>query len=308
MRKLLFTLLICLGTLSANPLDPVIRSQITVHQYYSKMIDYYQKEDWRRLAWQCQDLIADFPTSPFARESLYYLGVAHMNMSNFAFANQAFSDYLKEELNPKFFDQVIRYKFEIARAFDGGARTHLFGWHRLPKWLPAYEGAIEIYDEVITTLPRDDLTAQSLFYKGALLLRMEEYTKSVESFQTLIRRFPKHPLAVDGYIGVGHAYLTECKQEFPDANKLELAEISLRKFRYHFPSEPRIEEAEGMVLKMKEELAKDLLEIAEFYERTKKPKAAKIYHDTILKRYPETKVALKSEKRLKTLNAKMDAN
>ncbi|MBF5058898.1 outer membrane protein assembly factor BamD [Candidatus Neptunochlamydia vexilliferae] len=308
MRKLLFAFLLCLGAVNANPLDPVVRSQINVHQYYSKMIDYYQKEDWKRLAWQCQDLIADFPTSPFARESYYYLGVAHLNMNNFAFANQAFSDYLKEELSPKFFDQVIRYKFEIAKAFDGGARTHLFGWHRMPKWLPAYEEAIEIYDEVITTLPRDDLAAQSLFHKGALLLRMEEYAKSVEAFQTLIRRFPKHPLAVDGYIGISHAHLTECEKEFPDENKLELAQISLRKFRYQFPSEPRIEEAEGMVLKMKEELAKDLLEIAEFYQRTKKPKAAKIYHDTILKRYPETKTALKSEKQLEKLHVKMDSH
>ena len=96
--------------------------------------------------------------------------------------------------------------------------------------------------------------------------------------------------------------MTECIKDFPDSNKLELAEISLRKFRYHFPSEPRIEEAEAKVLGMKEKLANDLLEIAEFYERTKKGKAAAIYYATILKRYPETKAAVKSKKRLKVLD------
>ena len=302
MKKIAFVFIICFGALSANPLDPVIRSQISVHQYYSKMIDYYQMEDWQKLAWKCQDLIADFPTSPFAREALYYLGVAQYKLGEFEYANVAFSDYLKEELTPKFFDQVIRFKFEIAQAFDEGARVHLFGWHKMPKWLAAYEQAIEIYDEVITTLPRDDLAAQSLYRKGVILLRMEEYKKSVESFQTLIRRFPKHPLAPDGYVGIGNVYLTECSQEFPDANKLDLAEINLRKFRYHFPSEPRVTEAEKMLLGMKEKLAKDLLEIAEFYERTKKKKAAAIYYATILKQYPETKAAKKSEKRLKVLD------
>ena len=302
MKKVAIIFLICFGALSANPLDPVIRSQINVHQYYSKMIDHYQSEDWQKLSWKCQDLIADFPTSPFAREALYYLGVAHYKLGEFEHANMAFSDYLKEELTPKFFDQVIRYKFEIARAFDEGARVHLFGWQKMPKWLPAYDEALEIYDEVITTLPRDDLAAQSLYRKGVILLRMEEYKKSIEAFQTLIRRFPKHPLSPDGYVGISEVYLTECDQEFPDANKLDLAEINLRKFRYHFPSEPRITEAEEKLLGMKERLANDLLEIAEFYERTKKKKAAAIYYATILKKYPETKAANKSEKRLKVLD------
>ncbi|MCB1107171.1 MAG: outer membrane protein assembly factor BamD [Chlamydiia bacterium] len=302
MKKFSIFFLFLLGALNANPLDPVIRSQINVHQYYSKMIDHYQNEEWQKLAWKSQDLIADFPTSPFAKEALYYLGVAHYKLGEFEYANAAFTDCLKEELSPKLFDQVLRYKFEIARAFDEGVRVHLFGWNKMPKWLPAYEEAIEIYDEVITTLPRDDLAAQSLYRKGVLLLRMEEYTKSIEALQTLIRRFPKHPLAAEAFVGIGNVYLTECNQEFPDSNKLELAEINLRKFRYHFPSEPRIAEAEKMLLGMKEKLAKDLLEIAEFYERTKKGKAAAIYYATILKRYPETKAAKKSEKRLKVLD------
>lgn len=302
MKKVAIIFLICFGALSANPLDPVIRSQINVHQYYSKMIDHYQNEDWQKLSWKCQDLVADFPTSPFAREALYYLGVAHYKLGELEHANMAFSDYLKEELTPKFFDQVIRYKFEIARAYDEGAKVHLFGWQKMPKWLPAYDEALEIYDEVITTLPRDDLAAQSLYRKGVILLRMEEYKKSIEAFQTLIRRFPKHPLSPDGYVGISEVYLTDCDQEFPDANKLDLAEINLRKFRYHFPSEPRIEKAEKKLLGMKERLANDLLEIAEFYERTKKKKAAAIYYATILKKYPETKAANKSEKRLKVLD------
>lgn len=302
MRKLAILFLICFDTLFANPLDPLVRSQINVHVYYSNMIDYYQNEEWQKLAWKCEDLIADFPTSPFAREAHYYLGVAEYKLGEYEYANKAFSTYLKEELTPKFFEQTIRFKFEIATEFDGGIRVHLFGWNKMPKWMPAYEEAIEIYDEVITTMPRDDLAAKSLYRKGVLLLRMEEYTKSVDVFQTLCRRFPKHPLAPDAYVGIADVYLSECEKEFPDSSKLELAEINLRKFKTHFPTEPRIQEAEKRLLGMKESLAADLLEIAEFYERTKKGNAAAIYYATILKKYPETKAAKKSEKRLKVLD------
>ncbi|NGX50877.1 MAG: Outer membrane protein assembly factor BamD [Chlamydiae bacterium] len=290
------------GSVVANPLDPMIRSQITVHHHYSAMIDHYQNENWKKLAFKCQDLIADFPESPFAREGLYYLGVAYYKLGEFEYSNQAFSDYLKEELTAKFFEQTIRFKFEIALAFEEGARNHLFGWRRMPKWLPAYDEAIAIYDEVITTMPRNDLAAQSLYRKGKLLLRMEEYKTSVEAFRILIRRFPKHPLSPEGYLGIANVYLTQCEKEFPDSDRLDLAEINLRKFRYHFPGESRLADAEKLLLDMKERLAEDLLEIAEFYERTKKEKAAAIYYATIVKKYPETKVAIKSQKRLERLD------
>lgn len=304
MRKNLLVLIILLlsGPLLANPLDPVLKGQITVHQHYGAMIEAYQNEKWQKLAYKCEDLIADFPQSPFAREGLYYLGVAYFKLGEFEYANQAFSSYLKEELTPKFFDQTIRYKFEIACAFDEGARRHLFGWQRMPKWLPADEEALNIYDEVITTLPRDDLSAHSLYRKGILLLSLKEYKPSIEAFRTLIRRFPKNPLAPEGYLGIANVYLTQCETEFPDSDRLDQAEINLRKFRYHFPSESRLTEAEKMLLGMKEKLAQDLLEIAEFYVRTHKGQAAAIYFATIVKKYPETKAAQKSQKQLKKLD------
>lgn len=61
---------------------------------------------------------------------------------------------------------MIRFKFEIACPFDEGARVHLFGWNKMAKWLSPYDKAIELYDEVVTTLPRDELAAQSLYRKG----------------------------------------------------------------------------------------------------------------------------------------------
>lgn len=291
-----------LSALNANPLDLEYRSQITVHDHYSAMIEHYQNQDWQRLCYRSLDLIQDFPESPFAREAYYYLGFAYFQLQDYEMANIYFSKYLKEELTPKFFDQVIRYKFEIACKFEEGAKRHVFGWERMPKWFHAYEEAIEIYDEVITTLPRDDLAAQSLYRKGNLLLIMEEYKKSIEAYQTLIRRFPKHPLTPECFLGIANVYNTKCEKEFPDPNDLEQALINLRRFRSSFPGEPRLELAEKELLIMKEKFAAELYEIGEFYKRTKKYKAAAIYYATILKRFPETSFAERSQKRLDALD------
>lgn len=300
MKKLLLLLAFTLGELSANPnpFDPVIRSQITAYQRHAKMMEQLDEKNWEKLVWACEDMLTGFPTSPLAREASYYLGEAYYHLGEFEASNKAFSAYLKESKSPKFFDEAIRYKFAIAKALDGGARLHLFGWKRLPKWVSGYEEAIEIYDSVIASLPRDDLAAESLYRKGLILLQLERYTESADALQALIRRFPKHPLAIEGYIARGKVFLTECKKEFLDLSKLELAEINVRQFRAHFPGEPRLYEAEKQVQEMKEQLATDLLEIAEFYERTKKQGAAEIYYGKLLKKYPDTQAGKKAAKKL----------
>jgi len=50
---------------------------------------------------------------------------------------------------------------------------------------------------------------------------------------------------------------------------------------------------------MREVAASGLLEIGNFYERTSKPKAAKLYYETAITRYPETEIAKKCQELLK---------
>lgn len=174
----------------------------------------------------------------------------------------------------------------------------------MPKWVPARDEAIAIYDEVITALPHHDLAAQALFGKAQLLLKDEEYKSSIETYQTLIRRFPKHPLAVESYIGVGQVYLMQSQEQYPDQDYLDLAEINYRKFRQDFPGEEKINVAQGMLIEMKEIYASHLYEIGRFYERTGKPKASYIYYTRIIAKYPDTKVSQLANRRLHKLNYK----
>ena len=299
----LFLILMSISsTLLSNPLDPERMSYISVHDHYSAMMKHYKNKDWKRLGYRSLDLIADFPESAFIKEAYYYLGLAYFEQQDYELSNINFSAYLKEDLTPKFFDQVIRYKFEIACKFQEGSRRHLMSSRKMPKWLKAYDIAVEIFDEVITTLPRDDLAAQSLFRKGNLLLEMKEYKTSVEAYQTLIRRFPKHELAPQCYLGISNVYLWQCKDEFPDEDRLALAEINLRKFISQFPRSPLVEQIKVKIFTIKELLAKNLFDIGEFYKRVKKAKAAAIYYETIIKRFPETSFSERSRKRLLTMD------
>ena len=263
-----------------------------------------QKKQWIAVLKDSRKLISGFPDSPFVSEAYYFQGIAFFELGDFDFSNEAFSKYLRNETTPKYFEQSIEYKFKIAEKFYEGAKRHLLGLKKLPRVLPAKDEALDIYEEIITTLPRHDLTARSLFKKGMLLYEFSDYKLSIEAFQILIRRFPKHHLAPEGYIGIQKVYLKQSKQEFTDPDVLELAEINLERFKSSFPGEPRVEKVNKMLIEMKDYFAKNLFEIGSFYQRTKKDDAAAIYYAKILSKYPQSSYAEKAEKILAKLDRK----
>ncbi len=304
LKKKFFGFIACFSfliSLHAHPQDLIEFKEENAYDQYDQVIDLFQDQKWKKLLEQAHFLVKHFPEAPFAKEIHYYIGIAYFRIHDFELSNAAFSKYLKEETTPKFFDQAMNYKFEIACLFQEGVRRHLFHVKSLPNWIHGYDEALKIFDEIITTLPRDERAAQSLYRKGQLLLELGEYKESIETYQTLIRRFPKHHLTPQAYLGIAKVYLIECKKEFLDNDRIELAEINLRKFRFHFPTEPRLEEVESMLKEMKEMMAKDLLEMGNFYKKTKKLQAAAIYYQTILKKYPETRVAQISKEELTKL-------
>ncbi len=278
---------------------------LSVQEHYSLARQALEQKNWPEVIRQSQVIVKNFPGTAFSWDCYFYLGEAYFHLRELELSNSSFSVYLKQ-VAPKFFEQAIEYKFQIAQRFESGDRLPLLGIEGMPRWIPAFREAIDIYDEVIMALPQHDLAVQSLLGKGNLLFKEKEYKECIETFQTLIRRFPKHPLACDSYIAITQTYLTQSKEEYPDPDVLDLAEINAKKFKADFPSHPKVAVLDGMLEEMKELFAGELYKTAQFYERTKKSGAAVIYYSKIVSKYPTTQICVKSQKRLDVLRPKQE--
>ncbi len=281
---------------------------VSVQEHYGLMLDAYQKEDWKEVVKQATIMIKNFPSSPFYQEAFYFAAAGHFRLEDYDIADKNLSIYLRKQTALQHFREAIELKFEVAEKFREGFKKHIGGYDFLPKWLPAKEEAIKIYDEVINALPNDELAAKALFGKGGILLGEEQYNASIETYQTLIRRFPKHPLTPDAYVEIGRVYLTESKEKYPDTDFLDLASINLKKFRQDFPTDERVAVAEDLFAEMQEVYARSFYDIAQFYERTKKPHASILYYSKIVKTFPNTKTADRSKERLKILRPNVPKN
>ena len=298
------------GVEARAPLEAVMERLDAIEERKPKAQDHYnvamqamEEKDYGVVAKESESLLKEYPSSVLCSEMKYMQGVAYFELGEYALSNRSFTEYLSDHTQVKHFEDAIRHKFEIASAYANGAKKRLFGGRNSPKLLSGVEDAIEIFDEVITTLPRNELAAQSLYQKGNLLVEVRDYKEAIETYQKLIRRFPKHPLAPESYISIGKTYLDQCKNEFPDPNFVELAQININRFRADFPGETRVAELDEMLQGIQIQFAEELYEHGRYFERRKKPKAAFLYYTNILQRYPSTPVATRADERIDYLKS-----
>jgi len=270
-------------------------------KHYNLGCEHYGCESWRAASSEFEKVIYYFPCSDAATDASYYLGICYFKMKEYDFANEEFSNYLKASQHPPFFQDAVEYKFCIAEHFKGGRKKHPFKIRYLPKWVSGQQSALVIYDEVIACLPNHELAIQALYSKGNLLKKMREYRDSIEAYQTLIRRFPRHEIVPACYLNIADAYVQQSALEFQNPDILALAELNVRKFKDDFPRDERTAIAAKSVSLIKELYAKGLCDLGLFYERMKQFDAAAIYFQSSIEEFPDTQVAAFCRSRLMSL-------
>lgn len=271
-------------------------------KHYNEGGRYYNAKKYRKAYSHFERVIYFFPASEVAAEASYYLAVCYYEMGEYDFANREFSAYVTASADPAFFEDAICFKFNIAEHFKEGKRRRAFTSRYLPKWISAEDEALQIYDEVILALPNHELTVCALRSKAELLRRMREYRASVDTYQILIRRFPKHEATPDAYVSISEVYYEQCQHDFQNPDLLAFADLNARKFSDDFPRDERIQVINDYVQKMKETYARGLYELGLFYERKGHPHAAAIYYQTAIKEFPETSIACACQERLDHLD------
>ena len=268
---------------------------------YNVALVAFQKKKWNDVKLHAKKVIDLAPDSPFVTELLFYMGAAYFHQKDFDLANYYFTQFLKDYNSPKYFEEAIVYKFHIGEEFQKGARKHLLGYEKLPKMTSAWEDAYLIYDEVITTLPRHEVAAKALYNKASMQRLEGKFAESIETYQTLIRRFPKDPLAPKSYVAVAESYCSESKDLFPDRDFLDQARLNAKKFRRDFPSDVRTDEVDKMLSTMQNNYAQDLWESANYFAKKKKMQSSILYYTSIVRKYPESKYASLALKKISQL-------
>lgn len=272
-----------------------------LHEHFDMGVQHMEKEEWKEALDHLLIIAIHFPESPFYTDALFHSGACYFFNNDLELANKQFSLYLNQKTKLKYFEEVFLYKYKIAEGFRTGLKKRPFSLAPLPKVMSAKSDAIVIYDEVITALPHSEVAAQALYGKAALLRAQRKYKEGIEALTVLTKRFPNHPKAIDAYLLISDIYLDASKSDAQNPDLLALAKIQMQHFQQQFPGEDNLVQTEKNLIAMEEVFAKSLYDTGRFYERKKKPQAAKIYYEEAQKNYPNTVAARRSNERMAQL-------
>lgn len=278
----------------------------SVEDRYGSALTAFQKKEYKAVLDDAKYIIQNAPATPLAAETTFFLAVSYFNLKDFDLANHYFSQFLEKYATKDHFEDAIEYKYKIAEEFEMGSGRHMFGIEKLPKWVSAWDDAIELYDEVIKTLPNHEVAAKALYRKAGMLKNDRKFKEALEAYRTITRRFPKHPLAPESYLAIAKAYFDQSKIDYPDKAFLQQARLNYKRFRKDFPSEERLIEAEALLVQMQDSYAKELWVSAQYFEKKKKYDAARLYYEKIARLYPESTYAKEAVAKLSMADASVN--
>ena len=260
-------------------------------KHYNLAVRAFDACDYAESAKHFRILALNFSECEISADAWFFAGVSYYKLSDLDLANSALSCYLTSKTAPHYFEEAIYYKLCIADRLACGERIHPIESYKLPKCITARDLALEIYDEVISMLPTSEMAAKALFKKANLQWSFELRRDAIATYQTLIRRFPKNEMVQDSYLNILYIYLAESRIEYQNPDIFSFAEITLRRFEQDFPKDEKIETGECILATIREVFASGLYNIAEFYMRTCETRAATIYYQMVIAKFPTTKTA-----------------
>lgn len=276
--------------------------KMSAAEHYNAGMQAIEQQNWRTALRNFTTISLFFPDSNNAEDAFYFQAVCNYHLMEYDMANKLFSDYLGQKMRLRYFEEALAYKLAIADKFKEGERKRLFDSSKMPKWVAAREDAVTIYDELASMVPTHEIAAKALFAKADFHHKNGDADEALEAYQDLIKRFPKHPLASDAYLGINEVYYGQSHTEFQNPDLLQLARLNLKRFQQNFPRDPKIEEAKKYLADIEEIHARGLYETGMFYERTKRPTASVIYYVTAVEKFPNAPSTAQCKKRLLKLH------
>ena len=240
-----------------------------------------------------------FPTSIFAPEAYYQLGILFAEKNMFSDAQRAFDTIIRNYPDYAKFNLVIGQKYKLANRMQDGDRPYLWGW--LP-WIRNHKNTINYYESVIADAPFSDYAPMALMNIAILGDDIDEPELAIAALDRLINTYPQSIFASDAYLQMAKTYRNMVQGAAYDQASVMKAMDFYQDFLILFPKDAAAANAEEGLTLMQDTHARSRLEIGDFYYKYRdNHKAATIFYNQTITLAPNSLAAQEARERLKEI-------
>lgn len=242
-------------------------------------------------------LVKRYGLSFLAPKAQRKVGMLLEKHNDFDKAYNAYSYYLTKYPQGEDFDSVVESMFKIAKLFLEGQKTKFMGVPiaaSMPRAQAMFEG-------IVKNAPYSKYAPLAQFNVGQAFEKQGDFPKAIEAYQQCVNKYPGDAIADDALYQVGYVRLRESREGSYDRATANKARESFEDFIARYPDSEKVPQARENLKSLEGGQNKGTLEVAKFYDKTKKFKAAVIYYNDVIKNQPGTPDAEYAKTRIEAL-------
>lgn len=242
-------------------------------------LGFYEEKSYDEAIKELKKLIKNYPRAREAPEAQYYIAKCFEDQEKLF---SAFKNYQKVVDKYPFSErsaEIISKQFDIGiKLLEGGGEK---GFFKKTFTDDSYD-IVEVFRTVIKNAPYGEHAAPSQYKIGLYLSEKKLYQEARDEFEKVINDYPDSQWAKASKYQIAMSDALRSTKAQYDQKVTEAAVEGLRDFMSDYPSADLSDKAKEEIRNLREKEAENAFLVAEFYEKQKNYKAAKIYYQSIV--------------------------
>ncbi|MBF0489690.1 MAG: outer membrane protein assembly factor BamD [Candidatus Omnitrophica bacterium] len=243
-------------------------------------------------------LIKFYPRSKEAPEAQYYMGKTQETLSKPYEAFKVYQVVIDKYPFSERAAEIVDIEYQIGNQL-------LEGRNKKGKIVEVFIGGddrvIDVFRTVIKNAPYGKYSAISQYKIGLYLKEKGLYDEARDEFEKTVNDYPTSEWAKAAQFQIAMA---DTKRSANPQHEQKTTQLAIEGFKEFVKSHPESEltpEAKNQISRLRNKESENSFVIAQFYERQKNYKSARIYYNDIINKYADTVWAPKALMRLKII-------
>ena len=278
--------------------NPKLSVKETPEEQLKYAHQFREAKQYKEATREFEKLIRHYPRAREASEAQFYIGICYEDQDLLYRAFKEYQTVIDKYPFSNLAEEVVKHQYDIGEEL-------LEGRSKKNKFVQAVMGTnynvIDVFRAVIKNAPYGQWAAPSQYKIGLYLMENGLFDEARDEFEKVINDYPASEWVKAAKYQIAAADSKRSTSAQYDQKITQSAVKEFKDFVEVYPDAELTDEAKGQIQGLREKEAHNHFVVAEFYQKQKNIKAAKIYYEAIVKDYSTTSWAKKALQKIRTL-------
>lgn len=258
----------------------------TFDQRYKHALALITDQQYIRAVRELEAMVEESPNSEFAEPAMFNIAYAYLLANDYKNAFKTYDKFLDNYPGSRRTEEVVIKQYNLGISQMEGLEV---------------KAAIRMFEKIIERNSLGPYAADAQIKIADCYQKLKKFDQAIENYGVLIENYSDSAWVPYAQYQIPMCKVEDERRQDRNVGLLTEAEDGFEDYMANNPTGGLVEKAKLKMDDIKTAKAEREFEVAEFYLRRKKPKAAKVYYDVVIENFPDTVWSAKAVEKIKYL-------